>query len=110
MGKLTQKLFKKTAGITEAKARKFGAEEYKKRQTEEGNQIYAEVVTTVLLVLHNDYGFGKTRLAKVLADIDEFMTGIKKYDGDVVAEAREILLKECKFNIVEEYKKIMKGV
>lgn len=100
MGNLSRKLFKNTCGVSPEKAKKIS--------DEEGNTVYAEIVTCLLIVLHNDFGFGRIRLLKALASIDEFMTAIKKYSGNPIPEMRKILLEECKFNIVEEYTKLMR--
>ncbi|MBO6179434.1 MAG: hypothetical protein J6O04_09685 [Selenomonadaceae bacterium] len=109
MGTLSKKLFKKTRSVPVDKAKKIGVEAFKKQRVHDVNKAYAEIGTLILLLLHNDFGFGKTRLARVLSAMDDLMRGIKKYDGDPVAEARKILVDECGFNIVEEYAKLMKG-
>lgn len=111
MGILTKKLFKKTKSVTQEKAVKIGVEVYKKKRDEEGSKLYAELLACLLVCLHNDFGFGRKRLAKALYQVNDLMVGLKNYNGDPVTEARRILKDECNFNIVEEYQKlIIKGV
>jgi len=107
MGNLSRKLFKKTKSVTQEKAVKIGIEVYKKKRDEEGSILYAELLACLLACLHNDFGFGRQRLAKALYQVNDLMIGLKNYDGNPVEEARRILKDECKFNIVEEYQKIM---
>lgn len=106
MSSLTKKLFNKVKAITPEQAERIGVKAYKECQLAEGSRLYAEIITVALVMFHNDFGFGKKRLIKLLTGIDEFMRGIKKYDGDVVAEARKVLKDECNLDVVLEYRKI----
>jgi len=107
MGNLSKKLFKKTQSVPIDKAKKIGAQAYKQRAIEEGSRIYAEVLTCLLVYMHNDFGLDKPLLLKILKGVDEFMRSIKNFNGDVIAEARKVLKEECDLDMVIEYKKLM---
>ena len=78
----------------------------KKYEPEIRYKAMADIILLMCGYLHIDCGYGKIRLVKFLREFCEFADAVAEEGGQ--SDLRQILIDECKFDLVKEFAKCAK--
>ena len=96
------------ARMTPEKARQIATESYDKYRADMLAEVYGQFMSMFLLYLHNELHFGEYRIHKAFVDFDDLIRAVRRKNYlHGIAEVRQILKDDCKFDIQAEYKKLI---
>ena len=94
--------------MTPEKARQVATESYDEHRAEIIAEVYGQFMTLILAWFHTERGYGKKRLKKFFWEFDDFVRAVRRHNRlEGMVELREILKDNAKFDIQEEYKKLI---
>ena len=82
---------------------KIGTEAYLKKREADINRARYDMIVNFATFMHNDYGFDRDALTKLIEGLVAFLMGLNNFKGDPIIDMQDILLKETNFDIMQVY-------